>query len=126
LFLLEAEVNGADGRVEAIDLGDARDLLPALERAGKYRERLRLLRLKALVPGRRGDLAPAKAGEAGASAIRDVFWTEGKRPTQVFNWDRLPAGARITGPAVIESGETTVAVPPGESVEVGLHGEIRF
>jgi N-methylhydantoinase A/oxoprolinase/acetone carboxylase beta subunit len=126
LFLLEAEVNGADGQVEAIDLGDAQDLSPALERAGKYRERLRLLRLKALVPGWRGDPARAGTGETRASAIRDVFWTEGRRPTQVFNWDRLPAGAHITGPAIIESGETTVAVRPGGSAEIGLYGEIKF
>jgi len=125
-FRLEVEVNGADGCVEAIDLGDAHDLIVALERASEYRERLRILRLKALVPGRRGDLARASAGEAGPSATREVFWAEGKRPTHVFDWDRIPAGARIAGPAVIESGETTVAVPPGDSVEVGPHGELKF
>jgi N-methylhydantoinase A/oxoprolinase/acetone carboxylase beta subunit len=126
LFRLEAEVNGADGRVEAIDLGDAQDLSPALESAREYKDRLRLLRLKAMVPGRRGELPQAGVGEAYGTAIRDVFWAEGKRPSQLFDWDRLPAGARIAGPAIIESAETTVAVAPGESVEVGIHGEIKF
>ena len=126
LFRLEAEVNGSDGRVEAIDLGDAQDLAAPLERASKYRERLRLFRLKALVPGRRGELPLAGTGETGKSTTREIFWAEGKRPTPVFNWDRLPAGMRIAGPAVIESGETTVPVPPGKSVEVGINGEIRF
>jgi N-methylhydantoinase A len=124
---LEAEV-ARGGRAEAVDLGDAADLAAALDRAELGADRLRLLRLKATVPGLRMALARRGGGPIEATTTRAVLWEE--RPersekTAVYDWDSLPAGAAFDGPAVVESGDTTVPVPPHAHVEIGALGEMR-
>ena len=47
-------------------------------------------------------------------------------PTPVYDWTTLAAGTTVSGPALIESSETTVALPPGTVGHVGIHGEVRF
>ncbi len=57
---------------------------------------------------------PDPAGE------RPVWWIEtgDYRPTPLFEQDELRAGAGISGPAIIESPATTLAVPPGRAVRL--------
>jgi N-methylhydantoinase A len=38
--------------------------------------------------------------------------------TPVYDRDRLEAGTRLSGPAILEGADSTVVIPPGASVEV--------
>jgi N-methylhydantoinase A len=123
-FALEAEIGNGDGSVQAVDLGDAADLAGAVEHAAKHRETLRLLRLKASVPGRRAVLPRRESGRIEPRGSRAVVWNGTAARTPVYDWDALRAGATIAGPAIFESGDTTVPVPPATTVRVGALGEI--
>ena len=125
-FRLEAEVGDSNGRVEALDLGEAEDLGAALSRAQALGRRLRLLRLKVSSPGHRSDFPRRAEGRAEPAGSRAVYWTTRIEPTPVFAWDALPAGATLVGPAIVESAETTLAIPPGTRGVVGALGEVRI
>lgn len=73
------------------------------------------LRMRALV-ARHTKFGPL-AGTAGAPEPTSVApcWFEPSAPHQTprFDRDRLPIGARIAGPAVVEDAWSTIIVPPG-------------
>ena len=60
-------------------------------------------------------------------ALRPVVW-DAPEPveTPVYVRDELPAGTRLTGPAVIEQLDSTVVVPPDVAVEVDAWMNIRM
>jgi N-methylhydantoinase A len=65
--------------------------------------------------GKSGSAAAAKKGR------RKIFFTRPDRrfiDTDVYDYTRLSAGARVKGPAVLELPFTTVLVPPGFQVSV--------
>ncbi len=119
---VEGERAREDGAIEALDLGDARDAVRAARENG-----IRLLRLKAVVPGRRSPLERRAAGKGAAPrrASRAVVWQTAAQETPVFDWDELAAGMKLDGPAIVESADTTVPIPPGMSAVVGELGELR-
>lgn len=123
-FRLEAEVSSAPGRVDAVDLGDACVLDAVVERAQDYRDAIRLLRLKAVAPGRRGEVGRRGGGVGQPSGTRSVAWTMRAEATPVYEWDGLPPGALVEGPAIIESNDTTVPIPPAMHARIGAWGEI--
>jgi N-methylhydantoinase A/oxoprolinase/acetone carboxylase beta subunit len=55
-----------------------------------------------------------------------VAWASGRQSTQVHEWSSLQSGTAVTGPAIIESDETTVLVPPDTEAIVTDHGGVRF
>jgi N-methylhydantoinase A/oxoprolinase/acetone carboxylase beta subunit len=59
-------------------------------------------------------------------STRAVAWRAAPEPTPVYEWTALTQGTLISGPALIESSETTVALPPGSVGHVGEQGEVRF
>lgn len=74
-----------------------------------------------------------KDGDVPAAAVRPsrrVYWTSLKSrvETDIFDGDSLPAGARINGPAIVETALTTVVVHPGQFLTVDTYGnfEINF
>jgi N-methylhydantoinase A/oxoprolinase/acetone carboxylase beta subunit len=119
---VEGERARQDGAIEAVDLGDARAAVRAASENG-----IRLLRLKAVVPGRRSPLERRAPGEGAAPrrAARAVVWKTVAQETPVFAWDELAAGMKFDGPAIVESADTTVPIPPGTSAVVGELGELR-
>jgi N-methylhydantoinase A/oxoprolinase/acetone carboxylase beta subunit len=83
--------------------------------------------------GRAGPLAAGAAGDAGALAAgartgerRAYFAPGGFTPTAVFDRARLPAGARVDGPAILEQADTTTVVPPGHAATVEASGNLRI
>ena len=58
------------------------------------------------------------------SASRAVVWKTDAQPTPVYAWDELAAGAKLDGPAIVESADPTVPIPPGMSAVVGELGEL--
>jgi N-methylhydantoinase A/oxoprolinase/acetone carboxylase beta subunit len=123
-FALEGERESANGSVEAVDLGDAKAIDAAHARAAGEPS-LRLLRLKASIPAERGSLPRRTGGTLAASGSRQVAWATKPEATPIYDWDALPSGAEIRGPAIVESGDTTVPIPPHARAIVGALGELR-
>jgi N-methylhydantoinase A len=69
----------------------------------------------------RGALADARLGER-----RAHFTPAGFVPTAVYDRARLPAGARLTGPAIVEQSDTTTVIPPGYAAGVEASGNLRI
>ena len=70
---------------------------------------------------------PAATGAAAApSGTRTVFWKEydAAAETPIHDGPSLDAGARVTGPAVVEYPTTTVAVRPGQALSVHPAGHL--
>lgn len=57
---------------------------------------------------------------------RACFPPEGFVPTPVFERARLPAGARVTGPAILEQSDSTTVVPPGWVAVAEASGNLRI
>ena len=67
------------------------------------------------------DLADARLGERPA-----WFAPDGFTATAVFDRARLPAGARVAGPAIIEQIDTTTVIPPGYTALAEDSGNLRI
>jgi len=58
---------------------------------------------------------------------RKVWFPEtGFVTTPVYDRDRLPAAARVTGPAIVEQMDTTTVVPPKAKVKLDRHGYLHI
>jgi N-methylhydantoinase A len=68
-----------------------------------------------------GAVADARAGERGA-----WFAPGGFVDAAVYDRPRLPIGARVTGPAIIEQVDTTTVLPPGHTAVVDDSGNLRL
>jgi N-methylhydantoinase A len=54
------------------------------------------------------------------------FAGEGAHDTPVYRRSELPAGAELTGPAILEQLDSTVVVPPGVRAEVDEWLNVRM
>ena len=78
-----------------------------------YRLRARVAAPK-YVPERAKAKRAHKAPDAAAKGRRGVrFDAARETPTRIFERDRLDAGARIEGPAIVEQFDATTVIPPG-------------
>jgi N-methylhydantoinase A len=68
-----------------------------------------------------GTLADARTGER-----RAHFGAAGWMSTAIFDRARLPAGARVVGPAIVEQPDTTTVIPPGHAAAVEASGNLRI
>ncbi len=60
-------------------------------------------------------------------AFRDVWFEETRwAQTPIYHRDRLPAGTRVPGPAIIDQLDSTVVVPPRSIAEVDAFLNIRI
>jgi hypothetical protein len=92
---LEAEVSGANGAVEAVDLGDATAGRALAERLRTQPGKPRLVRLRAIAPGRRGGLETRDPGRSEPHSSRAVAWREKPEGTPVYDWDALGPARRL-------------------------------
>jgi len=69
--------------------------------------------------GDTGTLADARLGERRAYFGAFV-------PTAIYERARLPRGARLDGPAIVEQGDTTTVIPPGVTALVDAAGNLRL
>jgi N-methylhydantoinase A len=58
------------------------------------------------------------------TAVRPVYFEGAYRDTPIYARDRLPAGERLRGPALIEESGSTTVLPDGWHARVVEHGEI--
>jgi N-methylhydantoinase A len=70
--------------------------------------------------------AAALGGSPPEPHFRDVFWGEAGAtvPTPVYDGTRMPAGASVAGPAVMEFPTTTIAAREGQRLAVDEFGNI--
>ena len=66
-----------------------------------------------------GALADARIGEREA-------WFGTFMPTPIYGRARLPVGARVVGPAIVEQPDTTTVIPPGHAALVDSSGNLRL
>ncbi|MGO2111333.1 MAG: hydantoinase/oxoprolinase family protein [Pseudoclavibacter sp.] len=116
-FEAHTEVVGDDGAVGVVD-GVIRD-----RHAAGFP---RLTRLVVSSPTARGRLPSAGDGTSHPIGEREIRWADVPAATPLYDWLGLPRGTRISGPAVLETPETTLVVPPGLDVEIGQLGEARM
>jgi N-methylhydantoinase A/oxoprolinase/acetone carboxylase beta subunit len=76
--------------------------------------------------GRPSFPALSTTGSAEPVGERQVYFHDPAEPltAMIYDRDRLPAGAEVQGPAIIEEYATTTVVPPGSSVRVAESGEM--
>ena len=65
--------------------------------------------------------------EAASRPVRMVdFAEDGRHEARVFERDKLPAGATIDGPLVVEEATSTTLVHPGQHMRVDDYGFLRI
>jgi N-methylhydantoinase A len=72
------------------------------------------------------DLDSARRETRGVRFGSDVDGARDGREAVVYDGDRLPVGATIEGPAVVEGSESTVVVPPGSTGERDDRGTLHL
>jgi len=72
----------------------------------------------------RGDGDPARAKTLEREVVFDVDGRLERHPTPFYERERLRAGDRIAGPAIVEQYDTTTVIPPGLAAEIDAHGNI--
>jgi N-methylhydantoinase A len=73
------------------------------------------------------DVTPDDPDGTVADAVREerTVRFDRDRETPVYDRSRLPAGATLSGPAVIEGGQTTAVLRPGDAATVDADGTLR-
>jgi N-methylhydantoinase A len=66
----------------------------------------------------RGSLADARDGS------RPVWFDGARHDTPIYRRERLAAGVRFDGPAIVEQLDSTTVVEPGDRVEVDRDGNL--
>ena len=91
-------------------------------------EPVQLVNLRLTALGRLPPLTLAQPSDiaAGRESERRAWFAGAMRPCRVLWREGLPAGTALTGPAVVESLESTAVVPPGWTARVAEHGIIRM
>ncbi len=84
------------------------------------------LRASATVEGTEPTVAHDGAGEASLGSREAHFPGVGPRETAVYDRDRLPSGATVDGPGILEQAESTTVVPPGWTGEVLADGTLAM
>jgi N-methylhydantoinase A len=70
--------------------------------------------------------APAAGGAPTARGRRPVVFRTGEVDTVVYGRDGLAPGIELAGPAIVEQLDSTTVVPPGWSLGVDAHGNLRL
>ncbi|MDQ0380413.1 hydantoinase/oxoprolinase family protein [Amycolatopsis thermophila] len=65
---------------------------------------------------------PPAVRERGEPVVRDVVFDGAAVPTAIVARSALPAGATLTGPAIVHEETSTTVVPPGAVLRVDDHG----
>src|SRR5204862_2538054 len=71
-----------------------------------------------------GDGDPSGAKTVEREVVFDVGGRAERRLTPFYDRERLRAGDRIEGPAIVEQYDSTTVVPPGLSAEIDRFGNI--
>jgi N-methylhydantoinase A/oxoprolinase/acetone carboxylase beta subunit len=89
------------------------------------------LRARAITPRPklvRSKKSSSRIPQAAVRKKREIYWPDlkKKRATPVFDGERLESGNRIKGPAIVETADTAVVVPPGAALRVDALGNFEL
>jgi N-methylhydantoinase A len=89
------------------------------------------LRARALTPRPRLARAKKTSSRIPVGAVRkkrNIYWPDlkKKRQTVVYDGERLVSGNSVTGPAIVETSDTTVVVPPGAKLRLDRLGNFEL
>jgi len=70
--------------------------------------------------------AGGAASDARTGERRAYFASAGFVATAIYDRARLPLGARVEGPAILEQADTTTVIPPGHAAVVDVAGNLRI
>jgi N-methylhydantoinase A/oxoprolinase/acetone carboxylase beta subunit len=70
--------------------------------------------------------AAGTADDARVAERRAYFAPAGFVATAIYERARLPIGARVRGPAIVEQADTTTVIPPGHAALVDSSGNLRI
>ncbi|MEA3192827.1 MAG: N-methylhydantoinase [Betaproteobacteria bacterium] len=89
------------------------------------------LRARALTPQPKLVRAKKTSRQIPRQALRkkrEIYWPDlkKKRPTAVYDGERLVSGNSIPGPAIVETSDTTVVVPPGAKLRLDQLGNFEL
>jgi len=89
------------------------------------------LRARALTPQPRLARAKKSSSRIPVAAVRkkrDIYWPDlkKKRQTVVYDGERLVSGNSVTGPAIVETADTTVVVPPKAKLRLDQLGNFEL
>jgi N-methylhydantoinase A len=91
------------------------------------------IRVDLVAPVRKPSLRRFATGGSDGGAIgaarkaqRDAWFDGGWWSTPVYAHDRLPVGASLSGPAIVESALTTVVLPPGSDLTVDPYQHLHI
>jgi N-methylhydantoinase A len=65
-------------------------------------------------------------GDARIDERPAYFAPRGFVATGIYERARLPLGARVRGPAIVEQADTTTVIPPGYAAVVDPSGNLRI
>ena len=89
------------------------------------------LRARALTPRPKlvkSRISSSKIPKKAIRKKREIYWPDlrKRRATPVFDGERLVAGNRIKGPAIVETADTTVVVHPGRMLRLDALGNFEI
>ncbi|HUQ25087.1 MAG TPA: hydantoinase/oxoprolinase family protein [Burkholderiales bacterium] len=89
------------------------------------------LRARALTPQPKLVRTKKSSGQIPKQALRkkrEIYWPDlqKKRPTAVYDGERLVCGNSVPGPAIVETSDTTVVVPPGAKLRLDQLGNFEL
>jgi N-methylhydantoinase A/oxoprolinase/acetone carboxylase beta subunit len=138
LFAVEAEVttpdgsgrdiysvpHADDGQVDAKQLNDFLQNLHRMLDAPELIVEFIRLRARVPIPHYRLPAEPltGKDPSQAQKGVRTIFWHSDAHEAKVYEWQLLRPGNEIAGPALIESKDTTIYVPPGAAYQMDQHG----
>lgn len=116
----EAEVVTEDGTVEVKSY-------PSVD-VSQFDSDARLIRVRTLSESVQASLPRAGSQQVTPDTHRHIRWPGDRSTTltPVFSWGDLAEGSVVTGPAVLETKETTMVAPPGFEFTIGKTGEARL
>ena len=122
---LEAEFEDSEnpGEIQDVQFGDVTEntsdeVIGELASSGAQLVRLRATESTPAFP-----LPSSPSGKLSLQSNRIIKWKTEESSTPVFDWDQAPRGTEVQGPAILESVDSTLVVPPLATLTIGDNGE---
>ncbi len=122
----EFEVPERPGEIQAVQFGDVTENFPDETLGELASNGAQLVRLRATESTSAPLLPSSPSGSLSPVSNRIIIWKTGESSTPVFDWDQAPRGAEVQGPAILESVDSTLVVPPLATLTIGDKGEAVF
>tara|TARA_Y100000590_G_scaffold103496_2_gene117617 strand:+ start:6925 stop:8616 length:1692 start_codon:yes stop_codon:yes gene_type:complete len=122
----EFEIPGHPGDIQDVQFGDVTEEISDETVSELVSNGAQLVRLRATESISALPLPSSPSGSLSLESNRIIKWKTGESSTPVFDWDQAPRGTEVRGPAILESVDSTLVVPPLVTLTIGDNGEAVF